>query len=66
MKAELTDLELMVHHRTDKAVLVSTDANREAAVWLPLSQVEAEEGIRAGKTQIFTLPQWLAEDKGLV
>lgn len=66
MKSNLTDLELMVHHWTDKAVLVSADGNREAAQWLPKSQIELEEEPCAGKAQIITLPQRLAEDKGLV
>lgn len=66
MRANLTDLELMIHHETEKAVLVSTDGNREAAQWLPKAQVEFEEPIQIGKAQIVTLPQSLAEDKGLV
>lgn len=66
MKSRLTDLELMVHHWTERAVLVSADGNREGAVWLPKSQIELEEEPEAGKAQIVTLPQLLAETKGLV
>lgn len=66
MRSDLTDLELMIHHETEKAVLVSADGNRAAAVWLAKSLVEFEEEVRIGKAQIVTLPQHLATEKGLV
>lgn len=65
MKSGLTDLELMIHHETEKAILVSNDGNRDAAQWLPKSRVQLEEPITIGKAQIVTLPQRLAEEKGL-
>jgi hypothetical protein len=63
---KLTDLELMIHHETAKAVLVSDDGEREHAVWLPKSQIEFEEPVVIGKAQIVTLPEQLATAKGLV
>ncbi|MCO5083055.1 MAG: hypothetical protein M9955_15540 [Rhizobiaceae bacterium] len=66
IKTRLTDLELMIHHQTDKAVLVSADDNREGAVWLAKSQVEFEEEPVVGRAQIVTMPEQLAFEKGLV
>lgn len=60
--AGLTDIEVRIHHTTDKAVLVSTDD--ETKVWLPLSTVEIEW--KKGGLAIITLPERLAIDKGLV
>lgn len=66
MRSDLTDIEVMIHYDTEKAVFVSTDGLRSSAVWLAKSLVEFEEPIRFGKAQIITLPQRLAEEKGLV
>ena len=62
--SDVIDLMVHVHHRTDKAVLVSDDGDRKGAVWLPLSAIEIEE-LPGGITQI-TLPEQLALDKGLI
>lgn len=64
MKSDVIDIEVHVHAKTDRAVLVSDDDDRTTAVWLPLSQIEFEAG-RAGMATV-TLPEWLAVDKGLV
>jgi hypothetical protein len=61
----LVDLELMVHHATELAVLVSDDGEEAGAVWLPLSRIECEEPPRPGRAQIITLPERLAFDRGL-
>lgn len=63
-RSDLVDVVVHLHHRTDKAVLVSDDGNRAKAVWLPLSQIEIEELSRG--TVTVTLPEWLALDKGLI
>jgi hypothetical protein len=63
MKSDLIDIEVQVHHRTELAVLVSTDGNREKAVWLPLSQIEIDP---VGKFCEVTLPEAFAAAKGLV
>lgn len=62
---EIVDVTVVVHHRTEKAVLVSTDGERESAVWLPLSAIEIDEPARS-RTAVVTLPERLAIDKGLV
>jgi len=66
MKARLVDLELMVHHATEKAVLVSDNGNRDEAVWLPRSVIELEREPVAGQAQIVTMPERLAIDRELV
>lgn len=66
MKSTDTYLELMIHHQTDAAVLVSADGNRDGAVWLPKSRIAFEEEPVPGKAQIILMPQGLAEEKGLV
>lgn len=53
----LIDLALELRHETKFAFLVH-DGDRE--VWLPKSQVEYHND------NIFTLPEWLAKDKGLI
>lgn len=64
LKSDLVDLALFLHHRTDKAILVSDDGDWKKAVWLPLSQIEIEEGDKNNIT--VTCPEWLAKDKGLI
>ncbi len=63
-RSDLVDLALVLHHETEKAILVSDDGNREAAKWLPKSQVEIEP--QPGGTVIVTLPERVAIEKGLV
>lgn len=63
-RSRLVDIEVTVHHETEKAILVSDDGDRENAVWLPLSAVEVERG-RRGRA-IITLPEHLALDRGLI
>jgi hypothetical protein len=49
---------------SDAAILVSEDGDEDNAVWLPRSQIEYTTD-RHGLTTV-TLPEWLAEDKGLI
>lgn len=59
MSIKLCDLEGQLRRETDKAFFVYfTDMGVE--VWVPKSQVEYD----GDKT--FTMPEWLAIDKGLV
>ena len=60
MKSNIVDIEVKLHHQTEKAILVSDDGEKESAVWLPLSQIEWDES-----TSTVTLPDWLALEKGL-
>ena len=65
MTRELIDVACQQHHETEKAYLVSDDGERENAVWLPKSQVERGDAKGSG-VYVFTMPEWLAVDKGLV
>lgn len=64
MQSTLTDIEVRIHHATDRAVLVSTDGERDGAVWVALSMCEVETMPKGLAT--ITMEQWLAEEKGLV
>lgn len=64
MKSDIIDIDVEVTARTDKAVLVHTGI-KEQAVWLPLSQIEIEPS-GFGGIETVSLPQWLAEERGLV
>ena len=62
-RSDLIDIELIKHHETASAILVSEGGDRNTAVWLPLSQIEVEE--KKGSITV-TMPKWLATDKGFV
>ncbi|ACL59944.1 hypothetical protein [Methylobacterium nodulans] len=65
MRSDLVDVTVRLHHETNRAVLGSTDGDREKAVWIPKSACEIEPG--AGKaTHTLTLPERVAIEKGLV
>lgn len=51
---------------TDKALLVSDTGDRDDAVWIPKSQIEYPDGSKRGDTVTIEMPEWLAEDKGLI
>jgi hypothetical protein len=63
-KSGLVDIEVEIRAETEKAVQVF---DGQDTVWLPKSQVEIERP-RPGHTAptIVTLPEWLAQDKGLI
>ena len=65
-RSNIIDLDVHVHARTEKAVLVSDDGEKDGAVWLPLSQIEIEPHATMQRVYVLTLPRWLAEEKGLV
>jgi hypothetical protein len=64
---DFTTLKVILHKRTDKAVRVSMDGSEDSAVWVPLSEVEIEEGPTVNGTTYhdLILPRWLADKKGL-
>lgn len=62
--AELVDIFMQLHHKTEKAVLVSDDGEEDHAKWIPLSMIEIEE--QKDGVVLITLPSWLAKDKGLI
>lgn len=67
-KKELFDCSLKLLHETEKAYLVTEgllDANEKLKTfWLPKSQVEVDAP-EQGKVCVFTVPQWLIEEKGI-
>lgn len=66
MRSDVTDYEVQIHASTDKAIKVSTDGERDNAVWLPLSQIEVErKPPPKDNFATITVPDWLAEEKGL-
>lgn len=66
-KRELVDLTLHLHHETEKAWLVSNDGERDTAIWIPKSQVELGDRVNL-RSQVFefTMPEFLAYEKGLI
>jgi hypothetical protein len=62
-RSDLVDISVVLVHQTDKAVLV--DHGGEANVWLPRSVIEIEKDA-GGKTWTVTLPERLAQEKGLI
>lgn len=62
---DLVDIEVRLHHKSAKAILVSDDGDEANAVWLPLSQIEIDDQGKNGVVTV-TVPEWLAIDKGLV
>ena len=64
MRSNLTDIDMHLHVDRPKAILASDDGDREHAVWLPKSEIEIEH--KGDRRIVVTMPQWLAEEKGLV
>ena len=40
MKSDVIDIDVDLHHETDRAILVSETGDKDDAVWLPKSQIE--------------------------
>lgn len=57
MKSDLIDIACELKHETAKAYLIN-DGMKD--VWLPKSQVEHNDD------NTFTMPEWLAKEKGLI
>lgn len=62
-RSDLVDISVVLVHQTEKAVLV--DHGGDGNVWLPRSAIEIEKGAN-GKTWTVTLPERLAQEKGLI
>jgi hypothetical protein len=66
---ETTIIEGKVKRETDMAILIQVDGEPDNEVWLPKSQIEWESsgGIYSiGDELEIEIPQWLAEQKGLI
>lgn len=61
-RSDVIDVNVHLHHETDKAVLVSDTGDKDDAVWLPKSQIEIEPD---GATHVVSLPEWLAIEREL-
>lgn len=78
VRSNLAEIDVVIHHGTDRAVLVSIDGTEARAQWLPRSAIEIEHkpGFvngtkRSGqKVQLsiatVMLPMPMAREKGLV
>jgi len=60
--SKLTDIVAELRHETSRAYLIWDGAQQ---VWLPKSMVEMYDNGHA-KPKQFTLPEWLAKEKGLI
>lgn len=65
-KSDLIDLEMVQHHVTERAILVSLDGDRKKAVWLPLAHADVVTKNAARAIVDVTIPEWLAKERGLV
>jgi hypothetical protein len=76
--SDFHDLDLVLHHETDRAILVSADGKEASAAWLPKSRVEvfrgdlATRGTRKSGQLVrlpvvtVSIPEALAREKGLL
>jgi hypothetical protein len=64
MRSNVIDITVQKLHETDRAVLV-TDSIPEKGVWLSKSLIEIEASATGGLYEV-TLPEWLAQEKGLI
>jgi hypothetical protein len=69
MKSDLVDITAELRHETDKAYLIfdgrieikkGDTVKSEVRTWVPKSQVEFDND------KTFTMPEWLALEKGLI
>lgn len=71
MKSDLVDIECVLHHETHKgeenegAYLVSTTVSSPRKEWVPKKACQLEGGEPPTNKATLTLPQRLAEEKGL-
>lgn len=65
---ETDEVELFLHHETEKAVLVSEFGTEEMALWMPKSMIEINCRRKVGQIQIVSIeaPCWLLEEKGFI
>ena len=51
---------------TEKAIAIRDHNDEEKVIWLPKSQLEVEINDAEPELHDFTMPEWLAKDKGLI
>lgn len=65
MRSNIIDVDVQLLRETEKAVQVSALGISAEAVWLPRSQIEISRAATA-TLYVVTLPEWLAQEKGLI
>lgn len=65
MKSDLTDIEVIFQHATERAVCVRSDEDGDD-VWIPLSVCEVEGDKRRGQVVTLTASERLLSERGLV
>jgi hypothetical protein len=58
--SKLTDIACIVRHETERAWLI--DVGLKDPVWIPKSQAEVDDT----HGTVITMPEWLAQEKGLI
>jgi len=60
-------LELLVLHETPMAILAKVDGDQDNVdgIWLPKSMIAEKHDFEVGVTYDCTMPEWLANAKGL-
>ena len=61
--SNLVDLDVTLHHETEKAWLVSMTGYTDDAKWVPKAVAELDVD---SKPNVLTLPEQFAIDKGLI
>ena len=64
MRSDLVDLDMHLHGTRDLSILASLTGERKDAVWLPKAEIEIE--LKRDRNIVVAMPQWLAEERGLV
>lgn len=72
-ESDREEMELFLHHETDRAILVSEFGIKEAAHWMPKSQT-FHRVLRKGKDDLgktvdiveIEAPVWLLKEKGFI
>jgi hypothetical protein len=65
MKSDLTDIEVIFQHATDRAVCIRATED-SADVWIALSLCEVDGDRRRGGVVTLTASEWLLAERGLV
>ena len=65
-KDETVEIDVCVKRRTEKAILVEVE-NLDEDLWIPKSQIEDwDENISNKDIDSILIPNWLAQEKGLI
>jgi hypothetical protein len=63
-RSDIVDVQVVFLGETDNAFRVEDD--EEHILWLPKSHVETTDDLVSGSVITVSMPEWLAEEKGLV